>query len=114
MGSPEASLLVESISPMRGLMEVKAAFPLWWGWGGQARMGPQALATCLSCLSLPMGCPWRKRAKVCPLRPAWGSQELGMSLTLDQDHRLSKDQATVHPLRDLLGEEVPLAWSFRK
>lgn len=62
-----------------GLTEVKAAFPLWDRWEGQARKGPQALANCLSCLSLSMGCPQRKKAKVCPLRPAWGFQQLDMS-----------------------------------
>lgn len=80
-------------------MEVKAAFPLWDRWEGQARKGRQALATCLSCLSLSMGCPQRKRAKVCPLCPAWGFQQLAMS-SLDQHPRLQ------YPLRALLGEEV--------
>lgn len=60
-------------------------------------MGPQALATSLSCLGLSMGCPQRKKAKVCPLCPAWGFQQLDLSFPLDQYPRLSKDQATVAP-----------------
>lgn len=96
-GRGVGSLLVEGVSPMRRLTGVKAAFPLGGGGGRPARMGPQALATCLSCPSLSMGCPQRKRAKVCPLCPAWGSQELDGSLTLDRDVRLSTDQAAVSP-----------------
>lgn len=42
----------------------------------QARMGPQGLAVCLSCLSLSTGFPQREKAKLCSV---WGFQELAMS-----------------------------------